>query len=215
MKGFGRLLVIRNFEANEIRFLFIVICFIIAIGSYFQRKHKWDWMCLVGGMAFTVGADYFLILQNQHLTGVLIFWFAHICYGIRAMIALLRHHPRYQLLFKHLPIVISVFLGIAFILFNLGQVFIAAGIYAFLFGVNLLINVKARKQINNAPLILTGLTLFALCDVMVLLYNVPIYFRIIPWLMGVFPLIWVFYLPAQLLLAVSAMDFRENRSGEK
>jgi len=43
------------------------------------------------------------------------------------------------------------------------------------------------------------------------LFNLPRYFDVAHGISNVvFPLIWVFYLPSQLLLAISALDFKRG-----
>ena len=178
---------------NE-KFLYVVICFAIVLGSYFFRRTRVDWAWLAGGMAFTVGADYFLVMHDAHLPGVAVFCFAHVCYGLRAA----RWGRRGVWLFAGVGAAVAV-------LFMYGAVLGLATLYAGLFGFSIYMNIKKRKELNNAPLVLVGLFLFALCDVCVLLFNIPRYVGIWPNLVRVLPLVWWFYLPAQGLLAVSAV----------
>jgi hypothetical protein len=89
-----------------------------------------------------------------------------------------------------------------------------AGVYGFLFVGNLLINTRfllqkdAHLPKKNRCMVITGLALFALCDVNVLLYNLPDYFPGMEDVMLPFyTFIWVFYLPAQGLLALSGIKW--------
>jgi hypothetical protein len=170
----------------------------VALGSYFFCRSKRDWAWLAGGMAFTLGADYFLILQNAHLTGIAVFTFTHVCYALRT-----QYFNRKRVIF-----VFSV-VGAAVVMISaVNELTVLAGFYASLFAINIRLNIKHRKTMHNAPLILTGLILFALCDVCVLLFNIPRLVGALPMLERVYPLIWIFYLPAQTLLAVSAVNFK-------
>jgi len=183
-----------------LKFAFVVGCFVIAGGSFFFCKQKRDWAWLVLGFMFTVGADYFLVVRNLHLPGVAVFCFAHMCYILRAVgspsVTASRTKPRYKVL------LFCVLIASIFVVFINGWLIVLSGIYAALFITNIAVNFNFQKI--NRPLVLTGLILFALCDINVALLNLPRHFDInltFPW---TFRLIWVFYLPSQLLLAVSA-----------
>jgi len=218
MKGFGRLLVTNGFNAGlfsgglfnegfsdvkflDVKFLYVVICFFIALGSYFFCHSKRDWAWLAGGMAFTVGADYFLVLYNAHLYGIAVFCFAHICYAFRAWDAGRNLRLRWV---RSIFLIMVLLVAVCVVR---GNVAMLAVMYASWFATSILLHIKNRRVMKNATLILAGLIFFAFCDVFVLLYNVPLYFGVLPWLQRVYRLIWVFYLPSQVLRAVSALRF--------
>jgi len=185
------------------KFVFVVICFIIAASSYVFCKEKKDWALLTMGLMFTVAADYFLVLHDNHLPGVAVFCFAHVCYILRAL------NMTESKKAGHIGLIILPFL-IALIFFAfIGQaLFALAGIYAGLFIINIAVNIRFCKF--NRGLILLGLILFALCDVNVLLFNLPRQlgtFEIFPW---AFYFIWMFYLPSQILLPVSAVAYKKR-----
>ena len=193
----------------QYKFVFVVICLAFAGMSYFFCKQKKDWAWLVAGLIFTVGADYFLVLHDRHLPGVAVFCFAHVCYIFRA----LENFPRWR---RYAFVCLPFLAAAIFIAFITGQLFVLSGIYAGLFGINITVNVRHFKQEKtvlprfNKTLFLAGLILFALCDVNVLLFNLPRQLGvpvIFPW---AFRLIWVFYLPAQVLIALSAVKFDKS-----
>ncbi|MCL2839688.1 MAG: lysoplasmalogenase family protein [Defluviitaleaceae bacterium] len=186
------------------KFAFVAMCFFIALISFFRCNSKKDWAWLVSGLAFTLGADYFLVLHNNHLVGIAVFCFAHVCYIIRAD--------------KRKLFLIPLVAGLVFIAVWNGSVIMLAGIYAALFLVNLYVNFKflQNKKTSipklNRALIFTGLCLFALCDVNVLIFNLPQYFNVDESLQAIFPLIWIFYLPSQALLAISALRLLDDKN---
>jgi hypothetical protein len=180
------------------KFIYVVLCFIVALGSYFLCRDKRDWAWLAGGMAFTVGADCFLVLRDAHIPGVSVFCFAHACYMMRAV-----RWPWKRVVIFFLIIGCAVSVMVLF-----GLLTVLVGLYAALFIASITANVRYRKSLPNAPLVLTGLVLFALCDIGVLLYNIPRYAGGYAVLARVYPFIWLFYLPAQSLLALSAADFK-------
>jgi len=152
------------------------------------------------GLAFTLAADYFLILHDRHLIGVAVFCFAHAAYIIRAY-AHTQARPRL------LPALVGLFLAAIGFIF-LDPIYTVTAIYAGLFIFN--IYVTARHLKRNRVLVITGLLLFAACDICVLLFNLPRYFGAPAWLRDINLLIWVFYLPSQTLLAVSAVNWRKK-----
>jgi len=204
-----------------LKFIFVAGCLVVALASYTFCNSKRDWAFLVGGLAFTVGADYFLVLRDWHLPGVAVFCFAHVCYILRALNScegVNENGNGNALLRERVNIKGLIVLFIAFMLIAvfLRSVIMLAVLYASLFIANIIINFivfrmenhKTRLPKVNRCLVLAGLVLFALCDINVLLFNLPRYFNAPYGLRMVFPLIWVFYLPAQVLLAVSGFRYR-------
>jgi len=184
------------------KFAYIALCFALAIGTYKFSVNKKDWGWLVAGLFFTVIADYFLVLKNNHLYGVAVFGFAHVCYINRAV-----ETRKAWFLFP------TVFVFVVPALY-FDSIIMLSGIYAFLFLANIFINILFFKNKKtclpkiNKTLILAGLVLFALCDVNVFLFNAPKYLGAPSWLTLALPLIWIFYLPSQILLAVSAFRYK-------
>ena len=211
-----------------VKFVFIAACLTVALVSFVICKSRRDWLWLVLGLGFTLGADYFLILHNLHLAGVAVFCFAHMAYIMRATSAS-QQGPRqqgnpgvswsYAFLdcfasfanvnggyWRLVPLFAVPVVMVAFFTFN---IYLVTGLYAALFITN--IYVSARYIRHNRVLVIAGLLLFAACDICVFIFNLPHYLGAPRWLAMVFPLIWVFYLPAQALLAVSAVDFSAKR----
>ena len=172
-------------------FAFIAICFSIAALSFFACKSKRDWLFLTIALGFTLWADYFLILHDRHLPGVAVFCFAHAAYILRAT-----NKPPKLLL--GLALFIPAF-------FWLDPIYVFTALYATLFISNIYITARHLKY--NRILGVTGLLLFAACDICVLIFNLPAYFGAPSWLRDIYPMIWVFYLPSQIILAISAIDF--------
>jgi len=202
----------------QIKFAFVAVCSVVALVSYFLCRSKKDWFWLTLGLAFTVGADYLLILHNRHLTGVAVFCFAHVAYIIRAVTGkpdgMRRIFPWLAVLMVGLVYtVLTIFLidmlnwiNADLVVFRFAtSIYVIAALYAALFITN--IYVSARYLRHNRVLIVVGLLLFAFCDIFVLIFNLPLYFGAPEGLSMVFPLIWVFYLPSQALLALSAVNF--------
>jgi len=200
------------------RFILIAACFGVALASYFFCWSKRDWFWLTLGLAFTVAADYFLILHNRHLIGVAVFCFAHVAYILRAASnkpgGVQRILPWLVLLMvAPVNIVLSYILSGRVDATNsllaathiISSIYVITALYAAFFIIN--IYVSARHLQRNRTLIVTGLLLFAACDICVLVMNLPLYFDAPAWLSQAYPMVWVFYLPSQVLLAVSAVPY--------
>jgi len=181
------------------KFTLIVICFAIALASYFFCYSKKDWRYLVIAMGFTVLSDYSLLITNNNRAGVFTFCFVHIAYILRVS-----ENKTKSLIY----ILVTIAGGMLLALFVDDILIALAAVYAALFIQNLATHCRFRANPNRA-IMLIGLILFALCDINVLMFNLPNFID--------FPqsvantahsLIWFFYAPAQILLAVSAAAFR-------
>jgi hypothetical protein len=145
-------------------------------------------------MAFTLAADFFLVLRGAHTAGVAVFCFVHICYMCRKLGA-----QRVAYLF--IPVAV-----LTTILAANGWIIALAALYATLFAANITIHTIYRTHGHSGNLILAALILFALCDISVMLYNLPHYTGAPIVLRRAYPLIWLFYVPSQAMLAVSAVS---------
>ncbi len=159
-------------------------------------------------LIFTVFADYFLLFpERRQLLAMLFFSVVQLCYFLR----ILRLGKKGRSRRNH------VFLRLAFSLFALlltavvlGEKTDALALVSLLYYANLLLNiVYAFASFRKAPLLAIGLLLFGLCDTVVgfecLSQYLPVSEDSFVYLithLG-FNLAWVFYLPAQALLAIS------------
>ena len=182
------------------KFIIIVICFIIALASYFFCYSKKDWRYLAVAMGFTLLSDYFLVVTNNHRVGVFTFCFVHIAYIMRVSANKT----------KSIIYVLATIAGGMLLTFFVDDILIVlAAVYAALFVQNLLTNFYQIHH-PNRRLILIGLILFALCDINVLMFNLPNFINFPQSMASVaHSLIWFFYAPAQVLLAFSAVNFRK------
>ena len=169
-----------------------------------------------------MAADFFLVLFDMRLIGTFIFCHAHVAHILRAA---RRGRKAFAPPLLLLPaaalaagLTVRFFPG-ADARFADTPVF---AVYACLFLTGISVNaVNMKRNVNNLPLInrvliLAGLGMFALCDICVLFYNLPLFVSAGPRLLTLsaagYALIWVFYAPSQLLLAVSGLLFK-HRAG--
>lgn len=196
---------------NYMKFLFVVLCFIIALGSYWFRHSKRDWGYLNIAMGFTVVSDYLLLIAHNNLAGVFTFCFVHIAYILRVT----RNKERSLSLIAASicggAISLSLFTFVP-ALHRIDPLIVVGLVYASLFIQNLVAHIQYfRNDGSNRWIMLLGLILFALCDIHVLMFNLH-QFIIVPPEIGIWGRmwIWVFYAPSQVLLSISAVRWKVN-----
>jgi len=200
------------------KFAYVAVCFAVALVSFFFCRSRKDWFWLTLGLAFTVAADFFLVLHDLHFIGVAVFCFAHMAYIARAVNSSPGGLRRIFPLLAVIAVALAYFVMTLYVLSWLNWIHSSSRVFNIIFSIETVvalyaalfitnIYVSARYIRHNRVLVIAGLLLFAACDICVLIFNLPFYFGAPGWLRGVFPLIWVFYLPSQALLAVSAVDF--------
>ena len=194
---------------DSLKFGFIVLCFIIALVSYFFCHSKKDWRYLATAMGFTAVSDYYLVLVNIHRIGLFTFCFVHMIYILRVSENKKKSIQR---------ILITVLAGVLLYVLFFDIVLIPIAIvYAALFVQNLAAHIKYYRNGEALPginrgIMLIGLILFALCDINVLMFNLPRFIEFPQELANLgHRLIWFFYGPSQLLLGVSAWRFGARR----
>ncbi|ABS42424.1 hypothetical protein [Clostridium botulinum] len=201
--------------STNIKFISIVICFIITLFIGENIYDKKDLSILRLALFFTVLADFNMLILEKFKLGILFFIIVQSLYIIR--------HGRFKdvngkVRFKYKDIYLFVFYSFVFIILKRLNLFSKestllsmAFIYALLLIHSL---IRAYGTFNNnffekktCKIISIGITLFFLCDLNVAFSNISFYLLSIKHvenLENVFlPLIWFFYLPSQILLSLS------------
>lgn len=141
-------------------------------------------------LLFTAGADWFLLVKNDHLAvGLLLFLAVQTLYLIRL---------RKMGAGSHFPLraALALFLGMAVFLLQLASVL---NLLAALYFSQLLSNTVLAWE-RRRYLFAVGLTLFVCCDICVGLFNLGL---LLPFAqVGR----WLFYLPSQVLIVFSAKE---------
>lgn len=193
-----------NFLSIYIKFAGIVLCFLLSILIGRDSHDSVDIKLLIGALFFTVAADYFLLFGKNLKLGVLFFCIVQSIYTIR--------HSRKTVLTRFYYMVVSVILIIAIFLASFIHIYKADQILKailFLYGGLLLISTFSAIRTtwfdgypkNASTKIAAGLVLFMLCDINVALFNTSNSFSNISGF-----LIWIFYFPSQVLLALSGLN---------
>lgn len=187
---------------HEIRFFSILLSFLFAF-LFFNSKRLWRYgrQFIIGGLLFSTAGDYFLtVVHEQYELGILLFFVAQYSYslylcqdlgclqkmryfGICMGMGLLANAITFLFIGKMIALIVLVLFYAAFFIGNIISVY--------------------RKPANN-KLFTAGLTLFLLCDICVVLSNLGRYFPQIHFDQRICALVWVFYIPSQICIALSA-----------
>jgi hypothetical protein len=189
-------------------YLSIVLCFLF--GVLHIRKDNRN---LIAGQVLTLCADTCLVLCQpiRKFAGMVFFFFAQSSYGIY----LHRHHPNRR---TQIIRAILMFLSILLCIVVLGDktdalAIVSIGYYAHLI-MNLVDSIRLRKKY---PLMPWAFVLFLFCDTIIGLQVMSGGYLPIPagsfihnLLFSNFNLAWLFYLPSQVMIALSAQNHKER-----
>ena len=177
-----------------VKYAAIALCFFF---SAYWSVRGGEWL-VTAALAFTLGADTFLLLLDaQYLTGVLLFCVVQRLYLVR----ILGFNGGHTLW----PLRLGLFAAALWLLMQLGMLSPLNGVTAFYFTTFLVNTVQSlvlrgKKQ----RLFALGLVLFLCCDLCVGAFNEP---GLVP--SGVYSFarvgMWLFYLPAQVLITLSGL----------
>ena len=198
-------------STNVIKFICIIMCFIISTLTRNNAIHKRDLYLLQIGLFATIMADYFLLMLNgYYIWGIGLFCVVQITYSLRYNIGDSR-----LLIMKFIIIFLIILLAYIFInnfIMKVEFLFVLALFYAICLWVSLIKSIEAyryKKYPNPSRwMIVLGMLLFLLCDINVALYNIiGIIFPSDGYLNLLYNVssisMWLFYLPSQVLLSLS------------
>lgn len=191
--------------SSAIKYAGMWLCFAFALSCRGQSLSARDWRWAVAAFAFTLCADGFLLFDGSTLAGLDAFCGAHLVWQIR-----------YRLRAYKPLLVITILFWATIIGLRLAGVggpleSLAAAMYAVLLIADTVGAFRAELPRLNACLVRVGMILFILCDLNVAL-------RYLMTGGGLYQLattlMWVFYMPAQLCLALSVGRY-ENRPAKR
>ena len=187
----------RTIESRYFKYASIVLCFLLASSFVAISANERDSKYVVIALVFTLLADIFLLFTNHKITGIFFFCLMQLTYL-----------KRYNARFFQAGIIFSALAILLRFLLPFEPLYIIAGLYAILIGSCFLATFRTKLPKFNLYCVRIGMALFILCDINVALYSqLP---RSSNFYEFVAVAMWLFYLPAQLLLALSA--FHPNTS---
>lgn len=181
----------------------ILLCFIISLLIKSHGYSKRDKSLVQIARLFTLIADYFLAISGNYIMGVFFFSLVQITYIIRHSIMENSNYKNLMFFIVSLSIALTISLRIEITSIEKNLVVLAL-IYASLLITSLYCSVstitRGKYSQKTSWIIALGMFLFFMCDLNVGLYNIVARGNI-KFFMGF--LIWLFYLPSQLLLTLS------------
>ena len=176
-----------------LKFAGILLCFLFSLGTLFRGGSP----LVAIAMGFTVCADGFLLLLNAHYAmGLLFFCLVQGCYFLR-----IRARGGKPWLGARMLLLLAALTALALL-----SLLTPLNCLALFYFTNFLCNVLSSFLCSppGPPLFSMGLALFLCCDVCVGLYQG---FLPLPTFVAEFVRVgmWAFYLPGQVLIALSAM----------
>ena len=178
----------------------IILCFVFALAG-------WQNFWIIGGLACTVGADFFLVVCDP----IQQFWGMVFFLGAQSLYAAMLHRSRSgkTLLFIRLGLIAAAEAVTVLILKDATD---PLAVISICYYVNLIFNIfLAFLQFKQYRLFAIGLVFFLLCDTVIGLQVMSGGYLPIPegslldQILSVpFNLAWLFYLPSQILISLSS-----------
>lgn len=207
---------IRSYISTDIiKFISILLCFLIGLLTGKDAINIRDKHLLQVGLFFTIMADLCLLILDYFVLGIVLFCIVQITYFVRYKVNQSGKSSvvRFLILFEAL---IVLYIVANFFFVRIPFLFVIALFYSICLGSSVVKALKACKNntflCHNKYMIAFGMILFLLCDINVGIYNMPRF----SYLSGYFTegfyntsrqLVWFFYLPSQVLLALSGYKF--------
>ena len=190
-------------DSTATKYAGMLVCLLVAVyACFFGRK---DSIIVLFAIIFTIIADYFLLVENDFYEwGLAAFIVAQTAYFIRLRFWQNKNH----LLWTAARIIIAAAACIAVAAAKFNEVLIyLVAVYASLFLANIIESYSLFGGNAKRKIFALGLTLFACCDIFVLLFNLGSFVSV-----GYseqtaeffVKLSWIFYLPSQCLVVLSS-----------
>ena len=184
-------------------------------------EKSWEYLTLQLALIATVWADYYLVLPSSpnQLPGMIFFAAAQISYALS--LCFTEDDPRRLVQWLWARGILSA-VAVAATLAVLGSKADAVAVISVFYYANLVLNIAmAWSQLPRRAVMAVGLTLFLCCDTVIGLAFLDGYlpvsetsliYRLIH---PGFDLAWAFYLPSQMLLAISLLPARWKAATQK
>jgi len=202
-------------SSNVIKYISIILCFgiTILIGEYGLDKK--DTFLLQTGFFITIFADLCFLIFDYYILGIIFFCLVQVVYYNRYKGYKSYRSPliiaRFIIVFL---LIISIYLILNLFIVKIDFLFAIALVYSIYLLSSIIESIKAFKNnlypFPNKHIIVLGMVLFLLCDINVAISSVTKEFATSVHDISKL-LIWIFYLPSQVLLSLSGYKFKENR----
>ncbi len=203
-----------NIKLYMVKYICIILCFLICLLTEKNPFDSLDSFLLKTGLFITMFADLFLTVFNYYVLGVILFSLVQIIYSIRYEI--MKSSKTFLIIITIFLLLIFTYLTIHLFTTKIDVLFIAVLFYSICIIISLIKAIKAYKSnlypYPNKHMIVCGMVLFLLCDINVALHNVTevmlLSGNLIDTLHNISAiLIWLFYIPSQVLLSLSGYNY--------
>lgn len=191
----------------QIKLAGVAIALALSLAAHAQAGDERDGRLVVAALSLTMASDAILLLTDSYALGIACFCLVHLVY-------ITRYRASAVGPFAWVAGAVIAFCGVGWAVgtavgWALPYRYILGGLYAALILAASFLAFRAPLPRINRFLARAGMILFLLCDANVALRNLlP---RDAP-LIGIVSIaVWAFYLPAQVLLSISAYGFAERR----
>lgn len=206
----------RNGLSNILKFISISLCFIFVFYSFVKNKEKYIFIMLLI-LFFTVIADIFLLFTSRFEIGIVSFVIVQCLYFYKLK---LMNHGKCKRCMVEVLTIAFIWNMLVLIMKNknfLSPFIVIASLYFIIFTANLVkswVIVMRDKSRNIYEVSFAiGLVLFYICDINVGLSNLNIMAIDMPKIIELLArnsalLMWVFYLPAQVILSINGVLYK-------
>lgn len=202
-------------SVDRMKYLSIILCFLMVLLIGKDALNKRDKAFLQAGFFMTIIVDLCLIILDYFILGVVFFCFVQIIYTIRYEFKKIKYIlMKFAIIFHGIMI---AYWMIDFFIIKIDILFAVVLFYAICLITSVMRGIKACKNnvypYLNRYMISFGMIFFLLCDINVGLYNISAYIDLsVNFENTSYLLIWLFYLPSQVLIALSGYDFHRNKN---
>lgn len=203
---------IRSYISTDIiKFISILLCFLIGLLTGKDAINIRDKHLLQVGLFFTLMADLCLLILDYFVLGIALFCMVQITYFVRYEVNESGKSSvvRFLILFE---VLVILYIVAKFFFVRIPFLFLIALFYSICLISSVMKAIKIFKKnmfsYPNKHMIVFGMILFLLCDINVAIYNMPRFLDLSGYFTEGFyntsqQLVWLFYLPSQVLLALS------------
>jgi len=202
--------------SNLLKFIGILLVGLLTLVERKSSISLKDINLLNLAMALTIISDYFLLIKgSNYIIGIGIFSLAHLMHGIR-----MEKNKARVIIMRYISFLIITLILYSVFLDTPYEIELIIFVSLFYFS-NLLSNLFRTLDVYkydkfplvNSSLLVAGFILFLFCDINVAIYNIlqfntnNVFLDILRNLSRI--LMWFFYLPSQIFIALSGLDFEK------
>lgn len=185
--------------SGKMKYSGMLLVMALAVSEVSEKRSR-DGLIVLAALSFTLAADFLLLFTEFYSAGIAVFCGAHLCYILR-----------YRKNFFIPMLCVAAAAGLVAVTFwyqGFSFFYVIAGLYGLLLLTAVVCAWYSNLPRVNKLLACVGMLCFLLCDLNVAFYNLSPAYQVRRYA-GL--LIWIFYLPAQMLIALSIGNYPTGR----